>query len=268
MNKAKVSKNIVVGKAGKRNLEADLYLPQKHSEKRPALVIIHGGGWHKGSTNGVKGFGLLLSRSGFVCLCPSYRLSPEAPWPAQLEDIKCSIRYLRKNCERLGIDPNRIGAVGDSAGGHLALMTALETRFEGKGGYAKMSSSIKAVASLYGPTRIQYSADGGNLLMGPKATEQDYRSASPLTYCLKEFPPCLLIHGSQDTAVPLSESMKFYEKLESHHRKVELHVFSDESHAFDRRSWSEEKMVDVGDPSSIYGKTVIDIIDLFFTKHL
>ena len=104
--------------------------------------------------------------------------------------------------------------------------------------------------------------------MGTKATKQDYADASPLSYCLEKFPPCLLIHGAKDNAVPLSNTMDFYKKLESHHRKVELHVFADESHAFDRRSWSEQKMVDIGDPSSIYGRTVIDLLDLFFTKHL
>ena len=268
MSREKVFRNTVIGKAGGRNLEADLFIPQKNAHKQPALVIIHGGGWRKGSTNGVKGFGILLSRSGFVCICPSYRLSPEAPWPAQIEDIKCSIRYLKTNCEELGVDPLRIGAVGDSAGGHLALMTAVKTNFEGKGGHAQSSSTVKAVASLYGPTMIHKNLESNKLLMGPNAMKQDYTAASPLSYCLEKFPPCLLIHGAQDKAVPLSNTMDFYKKLESHQRKVELHVFADESHAFDRRSWSEQKMVDIGDPSSIYGKTVIDLIDLFFTKHL
>ena len=268
MSREKVFRNIVVGKAGGRNLEADLYMPQKKARQRPALVIIHGGGWRKGSTTGVKGFGILLSRLGFVCLCPSYRLSSEALWPAQLEDIKCSIRYLKTNCEELGVDHLRIGAIGDSAGGHLALMAAVKTKFEGTGGHAKSSSAIKAVASLYGPTTIQKKFEINKLLMGAKASKRDYASASPLSYCLKRFPPCLLIHGAQDNSVPLSNTMDFYKKLESHRRKVELHVFAEESHAFDRRSWSEEKMVDIGDPSSVYGKTVIDLIDLFFTKYL
>ena len=270
MNMEKVSKGISIGKAGDRNLEADLYLPEKNGYHRPALVIVHGGGWRKGSRNGVKGFGLLLSRSGFVCLCPSYRLSPEAPWPAQIEDVKCAIRYLKANYEKLGLDPERVGVIGDSAGGHLALMAAVATEFEGAGGHERISSDVKAVASMYGPTTIQYGTDneGRALLMGAEATEEDYKGASPLEYDLSNFPPCLLIHGAEDPAVPLAESTVFYEKLANLDRKAELHIFADEGHAFDRRSWSEEKMVDIGDPSSVYGKTVIDIIDLFFSKYL
>jgi acetyl esterase/lipase len=233
-------------------------------------VIVHGGGWRKGSRNGVKGFGLLLSRSGFVCLCPSYRLSPEAPWPAQIEDVKCAIRYLKANHQALGIDPDRIGVIGDSAGGHLALMASVSTAYDGTGGNEEYSSNVKAVGSMYGPTTIHYDSgnEGRALLMGPDATEEDYKKASPLAYDLSNLPPCLLIHGAEDPAVPLSESMAFYEKLTDINRKVELHVFADEGHAFDRRSRSEEGMVDIGDPSSVYGKTVIDIIDLFLSKYL
>tara|TARA_E500000331_G_scaffold354674_1_gene408292 strand:+ start:3918 stop:4730 length:813 start_codon:yes stop_codon:yes gene_type:complete len=270
MTRKKVSKGIVIGKAGDRDLEADLYLPEKNGDRRPALVIVHGGGWRKGSRNGVKGFGLLLSRSGFVCLCPSYRLSPEAPWPAQIEDVKCAIRYLKANHQSLGLDPERVGIIGDSAGGHLALMVAVAEAFEGDGGHGDVYSDVKAVASMYGPTAIQFGTDneGRTMLMGPDATEADYKGASPLTYDLSDFPPCLLIHGAEDPAVPLAESTNFYEKLMDRKRKAELHIFADEGHAFDRRSWSEEKMVDIGDPSSVYGKTVIDIIDLFFSKYL
>ena len=112
-----VQKGVVVGKAGGRNLLGDLYVPMVATEARPAIVVVHGGGWRKGKLESVRGFGELLGQAGFVCLLASYRLSTEAPWPAQIEDLKCAIRFLRANAASLGVDPDRIGVVGDSAGG-------------------------------------------------------------------------------------------------------------------------------------------------------
>ena len=90
-----VHKDVVVGKAGGRNLLADLYVPTAAAGLHPAIVVVHGGGWRKGRPESVRGFGELLGRAGFVCLLASYRLSMEAIWPAQIEDVKCAIRFLR-----------------------------------------------------------------------------------------------------------------------------------------------------------------------------
>ena len=124
----------MVGKGGGRDLLGDLYLPTVATESRPAIVVVHGGGWRKGRPESVRGFGELLSQAGFACLLASYRPSMEAPWPAQIEDVKCAIRFLRANAASLGVDSGRIGIVGDSSGGHLALMAAVSSPFEGSGG--------------------------------------------------------------------------------------------------------------------------------------
>lgn len=262
--------NVVIGKAGNRDLTGTLYLPPITDEQRPAMVIVHGGGWRKGSPRGVRGFGEFLSQVGFVCLCPSYRLSGEAHWPAQIHDVKCAIRFLKSNHKQFGLDKERVGITGDSAGGHLALMAALETDFEGSGGYSAETSDIKAVGAMYGPVRVRKTrADGSPLgLMRPDATASDYASASPINYDLTAFPPCLLIHGADDPAVPLTGTLELFTKLVELGRTVELHSFAGEGHAFDRRSSTQERMVDILDPSSISGPTVIRLIARFFSKYL
>lgn len=262
--------DVVIGRAGNRDLTGNIYLPPIIDEPRPALVIVHGGGWRKGSPRGVSGFGEFLSRAGFVCLCPAYRLSGEAHWPAQIEDVKCAIRFLRANHQQFGLDQERIGITGDSAGGHLALMAAVKSEFEGSGGHNDQASHVKAVGSMYGPVRARkVRADGSRMeLLKPDASDADYALAGPINYDLSDFPPCLLIHGADDPAVPLSGTLDLYAKLLDLGRTVELHSFAGEGHAFDRRSSAQERMVDILDPSSISGPTVIRLIARFFSKYL
>ena len=270
MDRIDVREGVVIGRAGARDLTGNLFVPPLRDIPRPALVIVHGGGWRRGSPRGVRGFGERLSQLGFVCLCTSYRLSGEAHWPAQIEDVKCAIRYLKANCDALGIDPDRVGVTGDSAGGHLALMAAATSEFEGAGGHAACSSEVKAVGSMYGPTRARHKNASGMLtgLLHPEAGDHDYRKASPICYDLTDFPPCLLVHGAEDPAVPLADTVDLYTKLSSLDREVELHVFAGEGHAFDRRSTTQEGMVDVADPSSVYGEVVLRLIAHFFLKYL
>ena len=266
-----VHKGVVVGKAGDRDLLGDLYAPKVAAELRPAIVVVHGGGWRKGRPESVRGFGELLGQAGFVCLLASYRLTMEASWPAQIEDVNCAIRFLRASADSLGVDPDRIGVVGDSAGGHLALMAAVSSPFEGNGGHAEYSSSVAAVGSMYGPTRIRFGTERPNhvALMGERANEADYDRASPITYDLGGFPPCLLIHGVEDAAVPVANSVDFHDQLKRLGRPVDLHLFSGVGHAFDRKTAnSGARMVDIADPKSVDGRTVVQIIALFFRKYL
>ena len=96
-------------------LNADLFQPPEGEENGAAIVIVHGGGWREGDKTQLGGYGLLLAREGFVCLCTSYRLSQEERWPAQIQDVKAAIRWIRGNSDILNIDPDRIGISGNSA---------------------------------------------------------------------------------------------------------------------------------------------------------
>ena len=258
-----IKEGIVIGEGDGRSLEADVFLPPVEGKNRPAVLFIHGGGWIEGDRSQLRGYGILLARLGFVCMCNSYRLSNESIWPAQIQDVNCAIRYLRANATDLGLDPDRIGVSGNSAGGHLSLMAAAtnyDQIFEGEGGSNEVSSKIKAVCAIYPPTTIRQLEMPNPLenaflmLMGKEAKKEDYDKASPLNYVTEDYPPCMLIHGSTDSVVRLKDSTKFYEKLIEFNRPASLHIFSEEEHAFD------------GEPD--YGRAIADLQALFFLKYL
>ena len=258
-----IQEGIVIGEGGGRSLKADIFLPPLEEKSRPAVLFIHGGGWIEGDRSQLRGYGILLARLGFVCMCNSYRLSNESIWPAQIQDVNCAIRYLRTNATDLGLDPDRIGVSGNSAGGHLSLMAAAtnyDQIFEGEGGSNEVSSEIKAVCAIYPPTTIRQLEmlnpleNAFLMLMGKEAKKEDFDKASPLNYVTEDYPPCMLIHGSADSVVRLKDSTKFYEKLIEFNRPASLHIFSEEEHAFD------------GEPD--YGRAVADLQALFFKKYL
>ena len=257
----KIKDRILVGKAGERDLEADLFLPPIHTKDRPAILIVHGGGWREGDRTQLRGYAILLARLGFVTLSTSYRLSAEAVWPAQIQDINCALRYLRANSESLGIDSERIGISGNSAGGHLALMAGAKNKtFEGQGGNNNESSHVKAICAIYPPARIK-KLDNTDLLdnaflalMGGEAKQSDYDKASPINYINKDYVPTMLIHGSKDNVVSLQDTNDLYEKLIANKVPSEIHIFSEEDHAFDGKNE--------------YGRVVADLQSLFFLKYL
>ena len=258
-----IKEGIVIGEGSGKPLKADIFLPPVEEKNRPAVLFIHGGGWIEGDRSQLRGYGILLARLGFVCMCNSYRLSNESIWPAQIQDVNCAIRYLRANATDLGLDPDRIGVSGNSAGGHLSLMAAAtnyDQIFEGEGGSNEVSSEIKAVCAIYPPTTIRQLEmlnpleNAFLMLMGKEAKKEDYDKASPLNYVTEDYPPCMLIHGSTDSVVRLKDSTKFYEKLIEFNRPASLHIFSEEEHAFD------------GEPD--YGRAIADLQALFFLKYL
>ena len=258
-----IKEGIVIGEGGGKSLKADIFLPPLEEKNRPAVLFIHGGGWIEGDRSQLRGYGILLARLGFVCMCNSYRLSNESIWPAQIQDVNCAIRYLRTNATDLGLDPDRIGVSGNSAGGHLSLMAAAtnyDQIFEGEGGSNEVSSEIKAVCAIYPPTTIRQLEmlnpleNAFLMLMGKEAKKEDFDKASPLNYVTEDYPPCMLIHGSTDSVVRLKDSTKFYEKLIEFNRPASLHIFSEEEHAFD------------GEPD--YGRAIADLQALFFKKYL
>ena len=257
----KIKDRILVGKAGDRALEADLFLPPIDTKERPAILIVHGGGWREGDRTQLRGYAILLARLGFVTLSTSYRLSSEAIWPAQIQDVNCALRYLRANSDSLGIDSERIGISGNSAGGHLALMAASQIkRFEGQGGHTNESSHVKAVCAIYPPARIKKLDNTDPLdnaflaLMGKKAEQSDYDAASPINYINKYYVPTMLIHGSKDNVVSLRDTNDLYKKLLKYNIPAEIHIFSEEDHAFDGKNE--------------YGRVIADLQGLFFLKYL
>jgi acetyl esterase/lipase len=207
----------------------DIAVPKASSEKpRPAIIVIHGGGWIEGDKSSFStpkkrppGNIIDFARLGFVAATINYRLAREAPFPAAVHDCKNAVRFLRANAGKYQIDPDRIGAWGNSAGGHLALlvgMTENDESLEGDGPYKDQSSRVHAVVSDSGPIDLIATHQAGTLkvvveqfLGGPPegARLNDYKRASPSHRISKQMPPVLLIYGEDDNQVGVDTSDRF-----------------------------------------------------------
>jgi acetyl esterase/lipase len=194
-----VEKDVEYGKGGDVSLQLDLYSPKERTKPLPAVVFIHGGAWRSGSRQMYHYYCVKFAEHGYVAVTISYRLYRVAPFPAAVEDVKCAVRWMRANAEKLGIDPERIGVAGGSAGGHLSMMVAYAPdmpELEGAGGHADVSSRVQAVVNIYGPTDLTTEFARGNSVvsdfLGGKSFDdapEVYRLASPISHITKTTRP-------------------------------------------------------------------------------
>jgi acetyl esterase/lipase len=239
-----VEADLVFGRAGAVDLKLDLARPAEGAGPFPAIVCIHGGGWVGGSRKQMAQTIEALAKYGYVAVAPDYRLAPAHRFPAQVEDCKCAVRWLRAHAGDYNIDPERIGVMGLSAGGHLACLLGVTKRsdgLEGSGGHTAESSAVQAVVSFFGPTDLaapvwSKEARSGNLipLLGgpPEKCAAAYRAASPLTYADRPAPPFLFLHGSDDPVVPPEQSQVLAEKLRAAGGSARVVLVKDEGHGW------------------------------------
>ena len=152
-----VKTNIEYGRIGDTSLKLDLYQPRGLRKNVPAILLIHGGGWKSGNRSIYRPYCIRLAERGYVAATVSYRFSGVAPYPAAVQDVKCAVRWMRANAAKLHVDPDRIAALGGSAGGHLSMMLGYSpnvAELEGDGGNPGVSSKIQAVINFYGPTDL------------------------------------------------------------------------------------------------------------------
>lgn len=235
----------IFASADGRDLRCDIYTPENLLQPAPAVLIVHGGGWRMGNKDWMAGPALHLANKGYVCIANEYRLNSESPWPAQIEDVKAAIRWIRANAGLLGINPDMICLQGHSAGAHLSLHAAGTPnmdQFSGSGGHPGVDESVAATAVFYAPVRFSLPEEQlsgatplRSLLGHDRGLGEEARKASPIEYVSADFPPTLLLHGTKDKVVPPSASMRMYEALSAAGAKVELHMLSHLPHGFARR---------------------------------
>jgi acetyl esterase/lipase len=221
-----VQENVVYATIGGVELHLDVYQPsERGTTLRPGVILIHGGGWTDLDKSTMRKMGQFLGRSGYVAFSVDYRLfdGTKNTWPAQLDDVQRAVRWIRANAAKYGVNPDHIGAFGHSAGAQLAALLGMEdTRDNSDASLAKYSSKVQAVVAVSTPTDF-------TLRHGPDLDEfqskffaADYgthpevwRDASPVFHVSKNTAPFLIVHGTQDEAVPISQSQELYDKLQA-----------------------------------------------------
>jgi acetyl esterase/lipase len=237
----KVVQDLPYVEGGHERNRLDLYLPEKVAGRLPLVVWIHGGGWQGGSKENCPA--VSFATKGYAVASVNYRLSQHAAFPAQIEDCKAAIRWLRANAAKYHFDADHIGVWGGSAGGHLVALlgtTGGVKELEGSGGNLDQSSRVQCVVDWFGPTdfvswdpnfnKAVYSMIA-RLLGGPvQENKEKARKASPLTYVDKDSAPFLIMHGDQDTLVPLRQSDVLAEALKKAGVEVKLVVVQGNGH--------------------------------------
>lgn len=223
--------------------KADLYLPPIFEDGRqyPGVVIIHGGGWTGGKRDAAReiNIGTTLASHGYVCLSIDYLLhdpqSDKSCWPQNLHDCKTAVRWLRANRQRLQLDPDHIGVIGGSAGGHLACMVGVTGPSDGldpAGPYGDQSCAVNCVVDLYGPADFTTGKDITALRKTRAEAPELYRAFSVLTYLDKNDPPVLILHGTADTTVPVEQSERLAAALQRTGVEHQLEIIEGAPHTF------------------------------------
>lgn len=242
---------------------ADLYIPVATNKRTPVVIWLHGGGWRFGDRRLAPDLRMFAQRSHLAVVSIDYRLSDEAKFPAPVEDVKTAVRWVRSVAGKFGLNGDRIGLWGSSAGGHLAACAALsnEDQFLSKE-HAEYSSTIRAVVDGYGPTNFSQ-IDADRATMPPVGTDaeslaighvlpagdpdsfesrllgtpvsgspREVELADPVHYVGGGAPPFLILHGAADTLIPCQQSQHLFDALSDAGNDVELVFFENLKHGF------------------------------------
>ncbi len=264
---------------GYHSQQADIYMPVSGSGNYPAVVYAHGGGWGIGSSRmaGLPATLSALAARGYVVMAINYRFYGEAKFPAQIQDTKAAIRWLRSNADTYKVDTSKVAIWGESAGGYLAALAgtscgvaALEPPAVASAGPAmpgqtqikvdgKQSNCVQAVVDYYGPTDFaamdsQLTAPNARKHNGADSAESQLlgcaltqcsktllQQSNPITYVDGNEPPFLIVHGDNDTAVPLGQSEQLVAALKDKGTSVTLKTISGADHMFNGASATQKQ---------------------------
>jgi len=216
-----IHSNLIYTTYGRRALLMDVFCPKATTKDLPAVILVHGGGWNNGEHHQHRATAISLARMGYVTATVEYRLGREAKLPAAIHDLKASIRFLRANAKKFGIDASNIGMLGGSAGGHLTLLTGMSNEIpelEGKGAHQDQSSSLQAIVSFYGlmniatPRSMHHGAVKSAMGVSFNKDPKKYIRLSPLFYVTpqrKKKLPRVLFFGESPPAGSSATNWKF-----------------------------------------------------------
>lgn len=233
----------------------DIYLPEEGDGPWPLLLYVHGGGWSMGSkTLGALDCIIGAIRHGYALISLDYRLAPKVKFPEFLYDVKTAVRWARANAAQYGFLPHKFGMLGDSAGGHLTLMTGFTAghpEYEGEEyGWPGVSSAVQAIVDLYGPTCLDADRDAWNAEAGVPSMGLDgsgpsiydtafssdrdmLRLISPISYVHRDIPPTMILQGGSDPVVPRQHSIILKDKIRAvcGEARVELRLYGERTHS-------------------------------------
>ena len=213
----------------------DVYFPDSGGPW-PALVYVHGGSWMRGDKTEALMFAGNMTSQGYLVVSINYRLYPPARFPAMIEDVKCAVRSLRAHAGEYNLDPNRIGAMGVSAGGHLVSLLGTSDQSDGwdAGEYLDQSSRVKAVIAMAAVTDLSQNFPNADIetMKHMGFGEDNVVEASPITHVTSDDPPFLLIHGDRDELVPYEQSQLMYDRLRQMNVSAQLVIVKNATHSF------------------------------------
>jgi len=240
MDEIDIRRDVIFSEAAGRPLKLDIYRP-KAGGNGAAVLLLHGGGWSRGSKDMLAPHATALAEQGFVAIASEYRLTGEARFPAQIHDTKRAIRWVRSQAGELGFDPDKLCLEGHSAGAHLVLLAAGtpdDARLDPPEGAGGVSAAVAAVAAVYPPVlfHLGETRPSGGLparsLPGADDSEESVMLASPIEHVTPALPPVMLLHGDADKVVPVSASRRYEERVRAVGGKVDLHIFGGLPHGF------------------------------------
>lgn len=264
---ARIERDLAYVEGGHERQKLDLYLPADAKGLLPLIIWVHGGGWQSGGKENCLPLRQGYLERGYALASIGYRLSGDAVFPAQIEDCKAAIRWLRAHAKSYALDTQRFAVWGSSAGGHLAALIGTSGGVAGfdVGTHLDQSSRVQAVCDFYGPTDFQvfvttpgYESHAGadspeSKLLGGRVAEQreTARLANPVTHVSADDPPFLIVHGSADRTVPLNQSSLLFDALKKAGVSAHFHTINGAGHG-----------------SGFGGEPVDGMVRAFFDTHL
>jgi len=266
----KAHRDLAYVSGGHARQKLDLYVPEKAGVPLPLIIWIHGGGWAAGSKDGCPTLRQGFIKRGYALASIGYRLSGDAIFPAQIEDCKAAIRWLRAHAKQYNLNPDRFGVWGSSAGGHLVALlgTSGGVRDFDVGAHLDVPSRVQAVCDYFGPTDLlqmdaqkapnaPFKHDSANSpesrLVGGPVQENKAKAtrANPITHVTPDDPPFLIVHGNADPLVPIQQSQLLFEALKKAGVSVRFHTIKNAGHG-----------------QGFSGRHIDEMVNSFFDRYL